>query len=428
MKRMSIVLILFVVLFPAFCSWQLKTEETYDEFGDVVGRNEYFINGQLYGFYSDKYVILLINEEKTDYAFGFVHFGDNGNKKNEDCTATLKIKELNGNVISYKCSASIESNGSYWECLVSIDSAIIQKIAKVFERNKYVKISVLYGKDSETYNYGTIDCSGFISSPKCMKLGHNYDKGVVSISPTCMTQGVRLFTCTNCGTTQTKEIAALGHNIVNRECSRCAVGHKGEAGGIIFYDCDADNEVGNPDGLKSSECGWRYLEAAPKDIEINGSDRFIFGCFKKAPEDDNRFVSGYIKYDKSNCTGTAVGTGKKNTELLVNAMESTAYSEPSGTKTTDKYAAKLCDDYSYGGYNDWFLPSINELDLMYKNLVANKLGNFQYSGYWSSSEYYNDAGEAWFEDFGSGYKYNWEYDYRYGRNAYERVRAIRSFK
>ena len=38
------------------------------------------------------------------------------------------------------------------------------------------------------------------------------------------------------------------------------VGDIGPAGGIIFYDCDADNDMGNPDGLDSSICGWRYLK------------------------------------------------------------------------------------------------------------------------------------------------------------------------
>ena len=113
------------------------------------------------------------------------------------------------------------------------------------------------------------------------------------------------------GTTQTKTIAALGHNFLSQECTRCAVGHKGEAGGIIFYDCDADNEVGNPDGLKSVECGWRYLEAAPSDIEVGNTKEFVFGYYRKAAEDDNRYVSGYTKYDESNCTSEAVGTGKK---------------------------------------------------------------------------------------------------------------------
>ena len=35
-----------------------------------------------------------------------------------------------------------------------------------------------------------------------------------------------------------------------------------------------------------------------------------------------------------------------------------------GSNRTEEYAAKLCDDYVYGGYDDWFLPSIEELEAM----------------------------------------------------------------
>jgi hypothetical protein len=54
-------------------------------------------------------------------------------------------------------------------------------------------------------------------------------------------------------------------------------------------------------------------------------------------------------------------------------------------------AALLCDNYSSGGYNDWYLPAQWELaqcsDAAY--IVNNILGTtngFQYTGYWSSTE------------------------------------------
>lgn len=37
-------------------------------------------------------------------------------------------------------------------------------------------------------------------------------------------------------------------------------------------------------------------------------------------------------------------------------------------------------------YTDWFLPSEDELELIYKNLYLNNPGNFTDSNYWSSSE------------------------------------------
>jgi len=78
--------------------------------------------------------------------------------------------------------------------------------------------------------------------------------------------------------------------------------------------------------------------------------------------------------------GTTIGTGKSNTDKIVTAQGN------------GSYAAKLCKDLTLGGYNDWYLPSIDELDELYKNRVA--IGGFTTSGnerYWSSSEVSNSA-------------------------------------
>ena len=115
-------------------------------------------------------------------------------------------------------------------------------------------------------------------------------------------------------------------------------------------------------------------------------------------------------YDSENCTGTAVGTGRNNTKLLYDAMGymSNCYSISSGSAKTDEYAARLCNGYSItvGGktYTDWFLPSKDELELMYINLKANGLGDFTDSTYWSSSEIgdYNNTLSAWCLSFVSG--------------------------
>ena len=188
-----------------------------------------------------------------------------------------------------------------------------------------------------------------------------------------------------------------------KECIYSALGEyylgmKGPAGGYIFYDCDADNDSGNEDGLVSSECGWRYLEAAPEDI-----GRRFFG------NDAAEEVGG---------TSTEIGRGKNNTKVLVSTIGESSYDRYRYRKWDD-YAAKQCADYSYGGVSDWFLPSIKELNMMFKNLHEKGLGSFISDGYWSSSEY--GGHNAWTQDFNSGSQsYNFRSNYYY-------VRPVRSF-
>jgi hypothetical protein len=90
------------------------------------------------------------------------------------------------------------------------------------------------------------------------------------------------------------------------------------------------------------------------------------------------------------------------------------------------FAATACISSGFGGYNDWYLPSRDELTILYQNRVAiggftntNIGGGFEY--YWSSTEYNNNASFAWVRDFGSGYSGNG------GKNGYYRVRAVRTF-
>ena len=163
-----------------------------------------------------------------------------------------------------------------------------------------------------------------------------------------------------------------------------SIGDIGPAGGLVFYE-NSNWEVD----------GWRYLEAASVSYEYSGK---VWGGY-------GTVVGG---------TGTAIGTGKSNTENIVDKFGN---AEPYTNKTD--YAAKLCSDLVYGGYDDWFLPSKDELNRMYLNLKLNNLGFFSVAYYWSSSE--GPANGAWYQDFFNGYQYS---SYRgYGN----RVRPVRAF-
>lgn len=194
-----------------------------------------------------------------------------------------------------------------------------------------------------------------------------------------------------------------------------AIGDTGPAGGIVFYD------KGN------TSDGWRYLEAAPANLKVVGGTptvdssvvgydaatiSYYFGYYRTTGR--NLFVNGTSSYDASNCTVYEIGNGKNNTELLVGAMGAAAHSAETGDSTTANYAAKLCSDVSYGGYDDWYLPTSNELTTIFKSL-----GNIVNEFYWSSREYSDTTANRQKAD-----PYQSNYD---ARNYYCRVRPIRRF-
>ena len=180
------------------------------------------------------------------------------------------------------------------------------------------------------------------------------------------------------------------------------VGDIGPAGGYIFYD------------RGYYENGWRYLEAAPADMKvINGvptvdatSDAYknaeiddqyvLFGYYRKTNDGADLFVNGTETWQPTDCTGSGIGDGIRNTQLLLDAMGESAYVVQQYAMTGDKtakssaYAAKLVDQLTYTvgdkTYSDWFIPSLGELNQMYQQLYLKELGGFGAFTYTSSSE------------------------------------------
>jgi hypothetical protein len=96
----------------------------------------------------------------------------------------------------------------------------------------------------------------------------------------------------------------------------------------------------------------------------------------------------------------------------------------SGGSSKGNYAAKLALDYNVTvdeiDYDDWFLPSKDELNEMHINLYGQSLGGLARGNYWSSSE--SGALYAWRQFFSSGYQ-----DNKNSRDYNLRVRPVRSF-
>ena len=141
-----------------------------------------------------------------------------------------------------------------------------------------------------------------------------------------------------------------------------SIGDIGPGGGTVFYDAGAVQSWG------------RYLEAAPSTWSGGADDPIMAWC-----SDTTNSVS----------TATAIGTGAANTtSMLTSATPFVACTSGAG------FSAR---NYGGGGLNDWFLPSLAELNALDVSRVG---GLTTFGFYWSSSQ--ADATTARSQDVGRG--------------------------
>lgn len=191
--------------------------------------------------------------------------------------------------------------------------------------------------------------------------------GITAVNPTTTTAYTLTATNADGSVTATTTVAVSSYFLLDI----------GPAGGYIFYDKGSYSD------------GWRYLESAPSDQILKA----VWGC-------DGIEITG--------ADGQAVGTGEQNTIDIEFEC------------TTAGTAADVCTNLSLAGYNNWFLPSKDELNLMYTNLKVAGIGSFAGCYYWSSSESYITA--AYGQNF-----YNGDQNGSAGKYTPLQVRAIRAF-
>lgn len=164
----------------------------------------------------------------------------------------------------------------------------------------------------------------------------------------------------------------------------CIVGDTGPGGGVVFFVKSSGFDCG-PLGV-SARC--KYLEAAP----TSGTNAWT----------DNSYVWTYNTSDPIDATLTAIGSGYRNTERMVNADD--PYTTFAGGRVR-----------AYRGPNDqsdWYLPSSNELNELCKYARGQATGDTTVSCsssgelragfhptvvyYWSSTESdrYNAVGRS----------------------------------
>lgn len=87
-------------------------------------------------------------------------------------------------------------------------------------------------------------------------------------------------------------------------------------------------------------------------------------------------------------TSTAVGAGRKNTELVLAFHDALPdyYNNPTQCHPANNgtVAARVTLNFNLGGYDDWFMPSQGEMNYLYQN--RDKIGGFSDVEYWSSCE------------------------------------------
>jgi TolB-like protein len=170
--------------------------------------------------------------------------------------------------------------------------------------------------------------------------------------------------------------------------SAYSIGGAGPAGGVIFYD------KGNNSG------GWRYLEISPVETE--------------------RTAPIYLTNRKEVVGNRRLGEGKENTRKFMVQFQR----EGGGINS----AAWLCNELTINGFDDWYLPSLDEVLYMYNNLYLQGLGDLKTDRYWTSFVgYVNDIWERiFYVDFSDGSEKNFSMIWALP-DARCQVRAIRQF-
>ena len=158
------------------------------------------------------------------------------------------------------------------------------------------------------------------------------------------------------------------------------VGDAGPGGGTIFYVSAAG--FSEPGASCSSSCN--YLEWAPSTWSGGSSDPALPVTNDSGHDPDS---TGY--------SGLTLGTGLANTKEFRNYNSTTGYIGDS--------SQAAFQTLNYGGTDSsagqWFIPSQDELNLMYTS-SAKSSGNFSGGTYWTSSTV--PTGINWYQDLSNG--------------------------
>ena len=141
---------------------------------------------------------------------------------------------------------------------------------------------------------------------------------------------------------------------------------------------------------------------------VDGSGKHGLIAAKTDQSESIEWYNGSFKY--VGATDRSIGVGQANTLKIINTLGQ------------GNYAASICDNLVLEGYNDWFLPSYDELREMFGHADVLKINTIDY--YWSSTDSGCTSG-AW--GGGCAYYMNYAFISSQGVGFKHRVRAIRKF-
>jgi len=245
----------------------------------------------------------------------------------------------------------------------------------------------------------------------------------------------------------------------------CAENTIGPGGGVIFYDAGSVQSWGR--FLEAAPWKWNQLMSTwlachggcgadtssvlkpvldrTQDSGDQGYGSGDGGQFFRVCTDVDVKFTWVMDAAGLPMTGTAVGAGRENTRLLLQKTQpvpnSTAPPYASkcgkgqmGTMYDGMAAADVADRCRSGGLDDWYLPSKDELDLLYRFGNRDAIGGFEAGSVNSNSEFNTSryvsssiasGEEVWAQSFNSG-KVSLDNVYR-KTSQYFSVRPIRAF-
>jgi len=185
----------------------------------------------------------------------------------------------------------------------------------------------------------------------------------------------------------------------------CSVGSIGPGGGTVFYVSSGFTEMGS-----ACAASCRYLEWAPNTWYGGVKDPTL-------PWSSDTTHQAQLSPSASlNGLGNqAIGMGFSNTQEMLTSRGSYIADSSGAAYAVHRYAG------SDGSAGQWFLPSLNELNEMYRSSIQSS-GGFEYGAFYSSSE--RDSTHVWFQYFYDAGTQTW--DFKYYTNAYS-SRPIRAF-